>query len=198
MTGWDAFYDKAESRGPSVLLSRAIKLVHNQTGTRQAVDLGCGAGIEAQQLMQSGWDVLAIDHEPAAIARTLTNCSGPQVGTLTTCLSAFEQLPKLPGSSLIHAGLALPFCHPTGFKHLWGQVLEALEPGGVFVGHFFGRLHGWSALAHLTFHTEQQIREMCEGLEIMLLRETHTSTAAQPAPLNWHRFDLIARRPSHP
>ena len=63
MTSWDAFYDETERRGPSLLLARAINLAGNLSVARQAVDLGCGAGKEAQQLMQSGWDVLAVDNE---------------------------------------------------------------------------------------------------------------------------------------
>ena len=113
---------------------------------------------------------------------------------LTTCLSDFECLPALPRSNLIHAGLALPFCRPKSFKQLWDQVLHALEPGGVFVGHFFGPQHGWSTFAHLTFHSELDIRRMCEGLEVNLLRETQTITQTPSGPLNWHRFDLIAQK----
>ena len=195
MTSWNAFYDETERRGPSLLLARAINLAGNLSVARQAVDLGCGAGKEAQQLMQSGWDVLAVDNEPEAITRTIANCSGGQAGMLTTCLSDFECLPALPRSNLIHAGLALPFCRPKSFKQLWDQVLHALEPGGVFVGHFFGPQHGWSTFAHLTFHSELDIRRMCEGLEVNLLRETQIMTQTPSGPLNWHRFDLIVQKP---
>lgn len=152
--------------------------------------------MQAQQLMQSGWDVLAVDNAPEAITRTRANCSGPYVGVLTTCQSDFEHLPDLPPARLIHAGLALPFCRPEHFKQLWQQVQQALEPGGVFVGHFFGAQHSWSTRTHMTFHTEQAIRDLCEGLEIALLRETQTSTQAPSGPLNWHRFDVIASKPS--
>lgn len=196
MTGWDAFYAEAERRGPSLLLSRAMNLVENHPGTRQAIDLGCGAGKEAQQLLQAGWDVLAVDSAPEAIARTLANCSVPQAGVLSTCLADFERLPDLPRSSLIHAGLALPFCHPAGFQRLWAQVLQAVEPGGVFVGHFFGPRHSWSTRTHMTFHTEQAIRQMCECLEVVLLRETQTSSQTPSGLLNWHRFDVIVRKPA--
>ncbi|UXL37057.1 class I SAM-dependent methyltransferase [Pseudomonas fragi] len=195
MTSWDAFYDEAERRGPSLLLARAMNLAGNKAAVRQAVDLGCGAGMEAQQLMLSGWDVLAVDNEPEAITRTIANCSGPYLGTLTTCLSDFECLLALPRSNLIHAGLALPFCRPKSFKQLWDQVLHALEPGGVFVGHFFGTQHGWSKLPHLTFHSEQDIRRMCKGLEVTHLRETQIMTQTPNGPLNWHRLNLIVQKP---
>ncbi|AJO77925.1 trans-aconitate 2-methyltransferase [Pseudomonas sp. MRSN 12121] len=195
MASWNAFYRKTEKRGASALLSRALELVDNQAGVRQAVDLGCGAGNETRQLVQAGWQVLAIDREPEAIARTTENCSGEHAGGLTTWLADFESMRDLPGASLIHAGLALPFCHPDRFQHLWSQVLNALTPGGVFAGHFFGVRHGWSTLAHLTFHTEPAIRSLCGGMEIVLLRETESSVTTHAGPLNWHRFDLIVRKP---
>ncbi|AZE49679.1 SAM-dependent methyltransferase [Pseudomonas chlororaphis] len=59
---------------------QALDLVDNQTGIRQAVDLGCGAGNETRQLVQAGWQVLAIDREPEAIARTTANCAGQHAG----------------------------------------------------------------------------------------------------------------------
>ena len=185
----------AERRGPSLLLARAMNLAGNQAVARQAIDLGCGAGKEAQQLMQSGWDVLAVDNEPEAITRTIANCSGALAGKLTTCLSDFECLHALPRSSLVHAGLALPFCRPKSFKQLWDQVLHALEPGGIFVGHLFGTQHGWSTFTHLTFHSEQDIHRMCEGLVVTLLRETQAITQTSTGPVNWHRFDLIVQKP---
>lgn len=194
MTDWNAFYQTSEKRGPSPLLSRAMSLIDNRPGVHQAVDLGCGAGNEARQLMEAGWRVLAIDREPEAIARTHANCSATGTGMLTTWLADFEQLPELPPSSLIHAGLALPFCHPDRFQRLWTQVLTALKPGGVFVGHLFGIRHGWATLAHLTFHCEQEILTMCEGLDVALLRETETVRDTTSGSVNWHRFDLILRR----
>ncbi|MBK3510973.1 hypothetical protein [Pseudomonas sp. MF6747] len=50
----------------------------------------------------------------------------------------------------------------------------------------------------MTFHTEQAIRAMCKGLEIIRLRESHTSSTTPSGLLNGHRFDVIVRKPSHP
>lgn len=196
MTSWNSFYRRSEKRGPSPLLSEALRHIEDQ-GCRHAIDLGCGAGFEAQQLVQAGWTVLAIDREPEAIARTASACSGADDGVLTTWLMDFERLPELPASGLIHAGLALPFCRPDRFGRLWDQIRQALRPGGVFVGHLFGVRHGWATHSHLTFHTEHEIRSMCEGLDVLRLRESESSIDGDAGSLNWHRFDLIARKPFH-
>jgi len=174
-----------------------MQLAPKHSDVPQAIDLGCGAGNEARQLVEEGWQVLAVDNEPEAIARTTANCSGAGTGRLATWLEDFEHLPDLPRASLIHAGLSLPFCHPARFQFLWGQILRALQPGGVFAGHLFGVRHGWSTREQLSFHTEQEIRRMCDGMEISLLRETESSIDGSSGQLNWHRFDLIVNKPIH-
>ena len=60
MTSWNAFYERTNTRAPSLLLSCAIdhaKHLH----PLHAVDLGCGAVNETLQMIQAGWQVLAID-----------------------------------------------------------------------------------------------------------------------------------------
>ncbi|MCW2271934.1 tellurite resistance protein TehB [compost metagenome] len=196
MTSWSDFYKKTEKRGISPLLSRALQLAPEHGDNRQAIDLGCGAGNEARQLLEAGWHVLAIDNEPEAIARTTATCSGLDAAQLTTWLMDFEQIPDLPQAMLIHAGLSLPFCRPDRFQHLWDQILNALKPGGVFAGHLFGVRHGWSAFDHLSFHTEQEIRSLCDRMDISLLRESETLMEGRSGPLNWHRFNFVVTKPT--
>lgn len=195
MRSWNDFYHQTATRAPSALLSKALDLAPEWTSAPWAIDLGCGAGNETRQLLDAGWHVLAIDKEPGAIALTTATCPAEKHGRLTTALASFEQMPPLPRSGLIHAGLSLPFCWPGHFSLLWDHIRCALIPGGVFVGHFFGVRHGWSALENLTLHTEQDIRRLCGGMEIALLRETETLIERDDGPLNWHRFDLIVRNP---
>ena len=66
LSDWEAYYQASEQRGQSPLLSRALNLISANEGSRQAVDLGCGAGMETRQLLAAGWDVLAIDREAGA------------------------------------------------------------------------------------------------------------------------------------
>ena len=195
LSDWEAYYQASEQRGQSPLLSRALSLISANEGARQAVDLGCGAGMETRQLLAAGWDVLAIDREAGAIARTSALSQGVSGGRLATLACDFEQLTQLPASRLIHAGLALPFCRPEYFETLWRLVTAALEPGGVFVGHLFGERHGWAALAHMTFQTEAQARLLCGNLELHLLREFEQPGASLQGDIAWHRFDIIASKP---
>ncbi|EJN38001.1 Tellurite resistance protein TehB [Pseudomonas sp. GM84] len=193
MTSWKAFYERTEERAPSPLLSHAMGYVKNLRPL-QAVDLGCGVGNEAWQLIQAGWQVLAIDKEPEAIARTVRKCSMDDARKLHVKIADFEYLAELPPSNLIHAGLALPFCRPARFDHLWSQVRQALLPGGVFVGHFFGSRHSWARQENMSFHSVQDVQRLACGLEMLLLRETETPMVIDSESVNWHRIDVIVRK----
>lgn len=193
MTSWNAFYERTDKRAPSPLLSYAIDHVKDQY-PRHAVDLGCGAGNEAWQLIQAGWQVLAIDKEPEAIARTIRKCSLSDARMLDAKVADFEHLTELPASNLIHAGLSLPFCHPARFDYLWSQVRDALLQGGVFVGHFFGLRHSWASQVQMSFQSVEDVRRLSEGLEVILLRETESPMIIDSESVNWHRIDVIVRK----
>ena len=89
LSDWEAYYQASEQRGQSPLLSRALSLISANEGSRQAVDLGCGAGMETRQLLAAGWDVLAIDREAVAIARTSALSQGVSGGRLATLACDF-------------------------------------------------------------------------------------------------------------
>lgn len=192
-TGWEAFYCANQTRAASPLLRRALGDECLPKGNGHAIDLGCGGGIETALLLTSGWKVLAVDKEPNAIARIETLKAELPSADLTVMTSRFEELKDLPSSSLIHAGLSLPFCEPTHFPMLWDMILSALEPGGLFVGHLFGNRHDWAKHPAMSFHSMQEIEALCDGLKIELLRESEGEGGL--VKHHWHRFDLILRKP---
>ncbi|GLO09846.1 TPA: methyltransferase domain-containing protein [Pseudomonas putida] len=196
MTSWKAFYDRTDKRAPSVLLNRALDLA-SDLRPRLAIDLGCGTGNEAWQLIQAGWQVLAIDKEPEAIVRTMNKCSMDDARQLDARVADFEYLTELPPSNLIHAGLSLPFCHPSRFPYLWSQICKSLPTGGVFAGHFFGKKHSWASQKRMSFHSADDIEAMAAGFQVILLRETESSMIIDSELVNWHRIDVILRK-DHP
>ena len=191
--GWEAFYQAHQTRAASPLLRRALGDECLPIGNGHAVDLGCGSGIETAMLLRAGWSVLAIDKEPQAIARVEALKAEQLSADLTVRHSPFEELKSLAPSALIHAGLSLPFCEPTHFTALWDKILSALEQGGVFVGHLFGDRHDWATHSAMSFHSQQAVEELCDGLNIELLREIEGEGGL--VPHHWHRFDLILRKP---
>lgn len=140
---------QAPQRPPSIIASS-----HSNWACEHSDKLSksCGSGNETRALLQAGWDVLAIDREPAAIEMVHAIGLDHPAAKLETAIQRFESIEALPSSSLIHAGMALPFCHPDHFEKFWSVVMSALLPGGVFVGQLFGDKDDWASDPERTFH----------------------------------------------
>jgi SAM-dependent methyltransferase len=97
------------------------------------VDLGCGSGIWARELICAGYDVLGVDISPSMIA--LARKKAPRATFLTASLLSVE-VP--PCSAVTSIGECLNYCFdPSNSKRqlvrLFRRVYKALRPGGVFV-----------------------------------------------------------------
>jgi hypothetical protein len=57
----------------------------------------------------------------------------------------------LPPVQLVYAGYSLPFCPPEHFESVWARIVQAIRPGGYFVGHLFGERDGWVGRPDLSF-----------------------------------------------
>ena len=67
---WENFYQNVSGREPRELLLDVLKRFGSISPDHplQAIDLGCGDGTETAALLANGWQVMAIDREPAAFA----------------------------------------------------------------------------------------------------------------------------------
>lgn len=189
---WDDYYQKIQGRKPRKLLLDALEKFPAQASLH-AIDLGCGDGTETVVLLSRGWNVLAVDGEPAAIKRLMEKV--PQEGQvrLQTQVAKFESV-TLPASDLIHASLSLPFCHPDRFSTLWEKIRDAVKSGGRFAGQFFGVRDSWANEKDMTFHTEEQVRALLEDFETESFHEMDEDGTATSGPKHWHVFTVIARK----
>lgn len=108
---------------------------------------------------------------------------------------AFEEDVQLPKAHLIHAGFSLPFCSPARFDALWGAVVDALLPGGRFVGQLFGPRDSWANRTNMTFHTLEEVRDLCSCFEVESFQEVDEDGRAVSGPKHWHLFHIIGRKP---
>jgi SAM-dependent methyltransferase len=107
----------------------------HQSGVRSGlvVDLGCGSGILARELVRAGYRVLGIDISEAMIelARGRTPSAEFRVGSL------FEaELPPCDAVTAVSEVLNYLFDRERGHEgliRLFDRVYDALRPGGVFV-----------------------------------------------------------------
>lgn len=194
-SGWENYYQKMQGRAPRQVLLDVLDKFEKETSinSRNAIDLGCGAGNETVVLLEHGWNVLAIDGDPGGIKRLMENVSKVDRSRLQTQVAKFEQV-SLRATDLIHASLSLPFCHPDHFPVLWSKIVNAIQPGGRFAGHFFGVRDSWANEPDMTFHTEDQVRALFEDFEFESFQEIDEDGTATSGPKHWHLFTVIARK----
>lgn len=136
---WSDYYRAVENRPPRETLLKALELFDLETISRErfAVDLGCGEGRDAVELLRRGWRVLGIDGQPEALSRLM---SRPNIlkERLETQVMRFEAISLPENVDLVNASFSLPFCPPAAFPSLWAKILACLRVGGRFSGQLFG------------------------------------------------------------
>lgn len=193
--GWEDYYQKIKGRAPRQLLLDVLAYFPDEVGEEQrfAIDLGCGDGTESAVLLERGWNVLAIDAEPAAIQHLLSKVPKEKQTRLQTRVAKFEDV-SLSSADLIHASFSLPFCPPEHFQALWAKIVDAIKPGGRFAGQFFGVRDSWANEPDMTFHTEEQVRAMLDRFEIEAFQEQDEDGSSASGPKHWHVFTVIVRK----
>lgn len=161
---------------------------------RLAVDLGCGAGRDARELLRAGWRVLAVDREPAAL-QTLTSAAGPMLGArLETRVADLADV-AIPTCDLVNASLCLPFLAPDAYAATWRRIVAALEPESRFAGMLFGDRDKSAADANMTCRPPDEIRVDFGGFEIEYwnVKEEDSKTALGE-PRHLHLIEVVARK----
>ena len=193
---WVGYYRWTSQRTPRELLLRTLDHIDWEGKVRRrrkAVDLGFGAGTDTLELLRRGWDVLAIDQEPASVKFLSRRVPREKRGSLTLQVARMEGL-SLPKADLVYAGFSLPFCVPAEFPRLWAKIRHALVPGGHFAGQLFGDRDEWAGQRPMTFHSIRQARALARGYRVELLRETEEEGQSYEGPKHWHFFDVILEK----
>jgi SAM-dependent methyltransferase len=189
---WAGYYAWSAGRQPRPLLVAACQELGTGQG-RLAVDLGCGDGTEALELLARGWSVLAVDAQEAGLAVLRARITATVADRIRVLCSSFTEA-DLPHAHLIHAGFSLPFCPPQEFPALWVRIREALAPGGVFAGQLFGIQDSWAGDPGMNFHARREVEGLLNGLQILRLQETEHDGHTFSGPKHWHTFDILARK----
>ena len=189
---WAGYYASSAGRAPRPLLLAACEEL-GAGQDRMAIDLGCGEGTDALELLARGWLVLAVDAQPTGLALLRARIPPRAAGRIRVLCASFAEA-DLPSAQLIHAGYSLPFCPPRGFPVLWARIRQALAPGAVFAGQLFGTRDTWADDPDMTFHTRHQVEVLLDGLDIVRLEEIEQDGHAFSGPKHWHTFDILARR----
>jgi SAM-dependent methyltransferase len=195
---WGRYYAVTLERPAWLTVRRAIELFGpaGDDAPRFAVDLGCGAGRDARELLNAGWRVLAIDREPGAIAALESATPPDRRAGLETRIEDLADV-EVPACDLVNASLSLPFLAPEAFWRTWQRVLDALPVGGRFAAMLFGDQDGSAGDPAMTCLRPDEVRARLAAFEIehWTDREEDTTTALGE-PHHFHLVEFVARRTS--
>lgn len=190
---WSGFYKAQAGRGVRATFLAGLE-ARGELPPGRAIDLGCGDGIETRELLDKGWRVLAIDADSGVEERVRATIGDEKPDVAVEIWQKdFESLTGFPDADLVYAGFALPFCDASHFPYLWADIREALEPGGVFAGEFFGPDDDWFGRAGMNFHDRRGVEAMLSGLDVVQIVEDNRDGLSFEGPKHWHVFHVVAR-----
>lgn len=192
--GWATYYEKLHDRPPRRTLLKALDEFGPITNEALAVDLGCGDGRDAIEMLRRGWRVAAVDAEPEALHR-LQARPLPDGCDLTPIVARMEEVPLPLGLSLVNSSFAMPLCEPDSFHRLWERIGEALPTGGRFSGQWYGPRDSWVGRPGMTFVSRDEALSLLAGFELeMFEEEEDDSVTPRGTPKHWHIFHIVARK----
>lgn len=190
MNEWAAYYEKMAGRPPRPTLLQALD---GFAAPGFAIDLGCGEGRDAGELLRRGWRVLALDRSADAIDRL------PRHQRLETRQADFTAPDfteaELPRADLVNASFCLFICPPERLPALWARIVAALRPGGRFSGQLLGPQDSWLGRDGLTFLAEADARALFAGFALERFdEELADSVTPRGKPKRWHIWHVVARK----
>jgi tellurite methyltransferase len=192
---WASFNRNRHVRPARELLKRTlgcIKLSGESPGV--AIDLGCGSGAEALELLKGGWTVHAVDTEASGLAM-LAESAGDDFGARLHLHQTKIEDFVFPPCELVWAGYSLPFCAPEKLPGLWAAIVGSLGANGRFAGDFFGDKHAFAESDGVHVLAEVAVRGMLSGLSIEAFDIEDGYRPSGGAITRWHAFGIAAIKP---
>lgn len=190
---WVEYYDEQGEREPRDLLVQALEAFDAERRRGLAVDIGCGQGFDAEELLRRGWEVVAIDATEEGIRRLQRRIADDLADRLTTVVSPMEDA-EIPEADLVYASFSVPYCPPDRFPRFWDGIRSAIRPRGRFAGQLFGDRDTWASTEpHMTFLDAAAARALFDGFDLESFVEEEEDD--EEMAKHWHVFHAIARRP---
>lgn len=187
---WSKYYENTKELKPSGFLVEALESFSPKPGV--AVDLGCGAGRDTRYLLEKGYEVMAVDKDPAS-EEYLKQL--PYQDRLRYICSGFEDF-DFNHYDLVNAHYALPFIAKDDFEYVIKQIIDSINPGGLFVGQFFGLNDEWNTSdSKMTFCDRAEVDAIFINFKHVDTREVdEKGTVASGDSKRWHVFNVIAQK----
>jgi len=193
--GWAAYYQQLRDRPPRKTLLAALDAFGDAPSDALVIDLGCGDGRDAIEMLRRGWRVVAVDAEPEAL-RQLQARPLPEGTDLTPVVARLEEVPIPLGVHLVNSSFAMPLCEPEAFHRTWERIREALPSGGRFSGQWYGPRDSWAERPGMTFLSRDEALALLRGLDLEMFEEEESDgVTPRGNSKHWHIFHIVARKP---
>ena len=192
---WEAFCEATSTRGPLEYFHSAMEFVDGNVGAgRRAIDVGCGGGADARDLLSRGWKVFALDAEPASRRLLEERTPAAVRERLEIEIGSFHTV-ELPQADLAYAQFSLPFAGDD-FDASVRNVLSSVVPGGAFVGQLFGASDDWASDPSVAAVDHRWIEQTFADFGELEIdeRDQDGPYGAGGDTKHWHFFHIRARR----
>ena len=191
-TGWKNFVAATKDRKPIAYLAEAAQLQGNSRGP--ALDIGCGAGVDARRLAELGYTVTAIDTSPQAVRTTRSLCRGLPVTVATKDIRNLRLAPS--HFKIVLAWNSLLFLDKHELLVTLTSIEASLATGGIFVYSLFGPNDDWaSRKGHISVITANEFRGRLKGMTPIEIRESwRDEPTAAGSVKHWHKIQGLARK----
>lgn len=201
---WSDYFDKSRNhtKFEPVFEETAEKIENNFADTSsklRAWDCGTGTGKIALMLAKrpnQRWNITATDKREKALDITEERANKEGISSITVKKQDLvkDSIPET--YHYITGSRVLPFIEPKDHNKVVDKIVSQIEPGGCFVGHFFGPNHTWCQEKdrNLTCLTKEQIKPLfakCDGA--YHAEETYEEAPATSGEqVYWHEILVTA------
>lgn len=186
-----SFTKLANKKRPNAILVELVSSIGHTQG--KALDLGAGPLVESQFLLESGYEVDAVDKDPAS-ADVASKINNKKFEFFAENIVDFNF--KKEKYDLAISLLTLPFIQPEAFNNVFERLISSVKAGGYIYVSLFGDRDDWARTqSAMTFLTKQKIVELFKSFEIIqFIEEEEEGQTVRGGIKKWHIFSIVAKK----
>ena len=198
MSTWESYYEKNKDRPLRDFYLKAITLAPNGDSL-SALDLGCGVGTEAIDLLSRGYIVHAVDPENSALKMVKASPAllTDTLARLITHHTRAEDFHPWPPVDFFYAFHSFPFCEPEKLDEVIQLAIASVKNGGIFAASFFGTEDEWVREKKASGIGASSLRSWLSDFDLLHFEESSKlGPTALAGDKHWHLIEIIAKK--HP
>lgn len=183
-TNWDIYAEEKRNsylNGMRETTRQALNCILNEYGRppKFTLDFGAGTGVDTICLaIENCPKIWAVDGDENSLiilqesVRELQKSKGPLKSEITCVNVPFITLEVPEPVELLVSSYTWPYRRPSDFPDCWIKCVDIVKVGGYIAGQFFGPLRGEAPDPGMTYHTEEELRQLLnEHFELVWFRK---------------------------